>query len=118
MKARTMSRNASCSWVKISRCICFALHDDRTRGGDDPREPKGRPPASRRARRRLGSREPKGAALPGLTSEARREGSASRAPGGEWGKYSVKPRLVRHKKKEPQRSAAGTYGTAGEITRP
>jgi MFS family permease len=34
-----------------------------------------------------GPREPTGTALPGLTSEerARREGSASRAPGGEWG---------------------------------
>src|SRR6516165_5647045 len=47
MKARTMSRNASCSWVKISRCICFALHDDRTRGGDDPREPKGALPRAK-----------------------------------------------------------------------
>jgi MFS family permease len=50
-------------------------------GGDaaSPREPKGAA---------AGPREPKGAALRGLTSEerARREGSASRAPGGEWGK--------------------------------
>src|SRR5580704_279689 len=38
--------------------------------------------------RRPGPREPKGAAPPGLRSDegATREGGASRAPGGEWGK--------------------------------
>src|ERR1700689_344245 len=30
MKARTMSRNSSCSWVKICRCIDFDLHPNRT----------------------------------------------------------------------------------------
>ena len=45
--------------------------------GAKPREPKGV----------IGPCEPKGAALPGLRSDAgaTREGSASRAPGGEWG---------------------------------
>ncbi len=45
--------------------------------GAKPREPKGV----------IGPHEPKGAALSGLRSDAgaTREGSASRAPGGEWG---------------------------------
>src|ERR1700757_5010482 len=30
MKARTMSRNASCSSVKIARCIDLDLHQNRT----------------------------------------------------------------------------------------
>jgi predicted MFS family arabinose efflux permease len=37
----------------------------------------------------MGPREPKGAAPSGLTSEARREDGALRAPGGEWGKQSL-----------------------------
>jgi hypothetical protein len=41
-----------------------------------------------------GTREPKGAAPPGLTSDARREGGAFRAPGGEGGETQLEPDWV------------------------
>ena len=65
--------------------------EPKGRGGawteEQTREPKGRGGAWTEEQ----AREPKGAASPGLTSEdrARRDGGASRAPGGERDKQSA-----------------------------